>query len=985
MDDHPAHKDLDPVIVQELLDRVEQGSLPSPKELALRYPGREAEVRAAIRALDRYRKRLRDARYAMQAIDGVDVFPPGTELGEFTIEGVLGRGAMGVVYRARQKSLGRREVALKVLPPALVARDPRFRERFRREAELASTVHHPHVAAVHGSGSEGETLFFAMRLVEGRTLHETLSGLALKRRLGHDRLHQKSYLLRVVSVVRDVADALAAIHARNLVHRDVKPANILLEYPENVGVAGTEDLAGRPVLVDFGLLRPVGPTDLTGTRTLLGTPAFASPESQLGREVDARADVFSLGVILHDLLTLTPPENRKTASAGLPDVRLLNPAVDARLAAVVARAIEERPAIRYADGAAFRDDLDRYLRDEPVKAFPATPVGKLRLWARRNPTRAVKAGVAGFVLLALLVAGGWFGNQVVQLYMAASRGARLVARGDIRGAALDYRKLLEYPTLARYLPGIGASRMRRARDYREAEGRLSEILGWLKTHTEDSHAAAHRQILDMLLRVEEGNEGDRDLEEPLLRFLAGEIQRGPETWKRRLAAETAAHYLLIRPRSYRKEWPPGTWERFLGQALVGVAGGATDPAAVAAVDTVPGRASGDAKHAEADTAAGHGNEALRLRLAAVSALSGLPTIRAFEVLQPVIQEDDVELCRLALEATLRIWWAVRKSKALQDITPDLVASWVEATRNRVRKQTEDVEVGTTACDFIVTAFDSLAFHAAWTQKENGYAPLPEPGLAKNRATDGAENHASDGWSRFVRELRAALDDCVKGQDPDPVRPVIPGFDVFEEHEKMLCPRPRVMFDHFNLGVNPDFVCENVWKSRIGEDETATFQGPASPDSAIAKFDFTAREPALQGAAGSVSWTGAKMEKTSDNTEVDHTLKLIHSGTSRLTLWSVVPGRAATARVAIKHCRASRKPLPYQGHARIRISILDSKIEIVNENLDAKKKPPFEFLVDERSLRSRDNKLGICIHLDSANTTYWIYEVEIEFQERKKRE
>ena len=135
----------------------------------------------------------------------------------------------------------------------------------------------------------------------GRTLHDVQSALALQRRLGDTRHLRPPHVRRVARVARDIASALAAIHARGLVHRDVKPANIILEH---AGDDDHEALAGRPVLVDFGLIRPVGQSDLTGTKTLLGTPAYASPETQVGREVDARADVFSLGAILHDLLTL---------------------------------------------------------------------------------------------------------------------------------------------------------------------------------------------------------------------------------------------------------------------------------------------------------------------------------------------------------------------------------------------------------------------------------------------------------------------------------------------------------------------------------------------------------------------------------------------------------------------------------------------------------------------------------------------------------
>jgi len=250
---------------------------------------------------------------------------------------------MGEVYRAHPVDDPYPSVAVKVLAPALVARDPRAIERFHREADLARAVQHHNLAEVLGSGQEGDLLYLSMRLVEGPTLNDVLHGLARRRRNGDEQHVKRAHIDRVVALVRELADGLAHLHARGLVHRDVKPGNVLLEGAVSSGWAA---LTHHPVLVDYGLLRQVESTDVTSSRTLLGTPAFVSPEARLGREVDARADVFSLGAVLHDMLALTPPGDRKLASAGLSEVRSLNPGVNQRLAAIVSMALEEDRRLR---------------------------------------------------------------------------------------------------------------------------------------------------------------------------------------------------------------------------------------------------------------------------------------------------------------------------------------------------------------------------------------------------------------------------------------------------------------------------------------------------------------------------------------------------------------------------------------------------------------------------------------------------------------
>ena len=210
---------------------------------------------------------------------------PGSELGGFVIESVAGRGGMGVVYRARQR-LPDRIVALKVISSEY-ADDPQFRTRFEREATIAAQIEHPNVIPVHAVGEADGTLFIAMRFVDGVDLRKILAQ--------EGRLEPG----RAAAIVDQVAQALDAAHARGLVHRDVKPANILVSSS-----GGREHV----YLSDFGLARHVvGSHGLTGTGAFIGTIDYVAPEQARGDRVDARADIYSLGCVLFQALTGTVP------------------------------------------------------------------------------------------------------------------------------------------------------------------------------------------------------------------------------------------------------------------------------------------------------------------------------------------------------------------------------------------------------------------------------------------------------------------------------------------------------------------------------------------------------------------------------------------------------------------------------------------------------------------------------------------------------
>ena len=256
---------------------------------------------------------------------------PGDIFAGCRIEFVLGRGGMGVVYRALQLDLGR-PVALKVLASDRSA-DPEFRERFQRESRLAASFDHPHVVPVHGAGEEDGELYIVMRYVRGSDLH------ALIKRDG--RLAPE----RAAAIVGQVGSALDAAHAAGLVHRDVKPGNVLLSG------GGEEEHA---YLSDFGLTRRLEPgSELTESGQWLGTVDFASPEQLHGERVDARSDVYSLGCVLFAALTGKPPFPRGTVPATLlshlhdAPPRPSDAGLPRPLDRVIARALDKDPSRRY--------------------------------------------------------------------------------------------------------------------------------------------------------------------------------------------------------------------------------------------------------------------------------------------------------------------------------------------------------------------------------------------------------------------------------------------------------------------------------------------------------------------------------------------------------------------------------------------------------------------------------------------------------------
>jgi serine/threonine protein kinase len=268
---------------------------------------------------------------------------------------------MGIVYEAEQESLGRR-VALKVLP-AGAALDERLAIRFLREARAAGRLQHPGIVPVFASGRAEGVLFFAMELVEGRSLAE----VAAEGPMPPERAAQ---------VAVEIARALDHAHRADLVHRDVKPENILLAAD------------GRARLTDFGLVHESVTSSFTLPRHVLGTPAYMAPEQALGNTVDRRSDIYALGAVLYTLLGGKPPYGGDLPSAVLsrvlasPPPPLLSVKADIpkSLAAICERAMARKPEARYATAADLADDLEAFLRGEPIEPVAAPRRSRSLVW-----------------------------------------------------------------------------------------------------------------------------------------------------------------------------------------------------------------------------------------------------------------------------------------------------------------------------------------------------------------------------------------------------------------------------------------------------------------------------------------------------------------------------------------------------------------------------------------------------------------------------
>lgn len=332
-------------------------------------------------------------------------------VGKYTLERELGRGGQGVVFSAIDETLGRR-VALKILHPS-AALEPTTRKRFMREAGVAARLEHPGICVVYEAGVEQGIDYIAMRFVEGQTLATRIPERAAARRAGQASNSTASVeFRRVALIIEKVARALQLAHEAGIVHRDIKSQNIIVTPEE------------EPVILDFGLARDQTPGDtLTLSNQLLGTPAFMSPEQVSGSPsaLDRQTDVWSLGVVLYQSLTLELPFDgptihdilRRIQDRDPTPIRRRNPSIPHDLEVIVATALEKDRNRRYRSALALADDLRRFQNDEVILARPAGVVQRAIRFARRHPMRAL-AMALGILVLALSLGAAWLTRSLDQ-------------------------------------------------------------------------------------------------------------------------------------------------------------------------------------------------------------------------------------------------------------------------------------------------------------------------------------------------------------------------------------------------------------------------------------------------------------------------------------------------------------------------------------------------------------------------------------------
>jgi serine/threonine protein kinase len=398
---------------------------------------------------------------------------PGYEILE-----VLGRGGMGVVYKARQKH-ARRVVALKMVLAGTQAGADEL-GRFRNEIEAVARLHHPHIVQIYEVGEREQRPFFSMEFADAGTLAQKLKGTPVPVR-------------RAAQLVETLAHAVHHAHQHGIVHRDLKRANVLLlsdgvvsggvareNDPNQPGTAHHSPLTHQPKIADFGLAKILtsepgmsAPDGRTQTGAVLGTPSYMSPEQASGRskEIGPASDIYSLGAILYEMLTGRPPFRGESSLETLQQVlsddpvppRVLQPKVPRDLETVCLKCLEKESRRRYADAEALAEDLRRFQAGEPVLARPALLWERGWKWARRRPVAAVALAISGLAGACLLT--GWM-MFTVQIEAARDRADENAARfqqqkeqaeKEWHRAETNYARALE--AVDRLLTRVGESKL----------------------------------------------------------------------------------------------------------------------------------------------------------------------------------------------------------------------------------------------------------------------------------------------------------------------------------------------------------------------------------------------------------------------------------------------------------------------------------------------------------------------------------------------
>jgi hypothetical protein len=454
------------------LEALEAGQAPVPEVWLARYPDLAAEL-ADFFANQTRLARLADPLRAAVGEAAADAPAEPTEpaaanvtfvtsfassrvryFGDYELLEEIARGGMGVVYRARQVSLSR-EVALKMILAGQLASEDDV-QRFRREAEAAANLDHPHIVPIYEVGEHEGQHYFSMKLIQGGSLASQQTPLVPR---------QAAELLALV------ARAVHHAHQRGILHRDLKPANVLL------------DAQGRPYVTDFGLAKRVqGASQQTQTGAIVGTPSYMAPEQARSEKLlTTAADVYGLGAVLYEVLTGRPPFQANTPLDTVLQVlereperpRTLNPQLDRDLETICLKCLEKEPGKRYGSAEALAEDLEHWLRGEPILARPSSTLERTTKWLRRQRATAGPWAVGIFATLAavmaltgantrlsaLMLVGCWFSFVLYLLYQRSLVGnAKGTEKASDEAPPAEDMSIPNNPMLSRYIKFISGPR-----------------------------------------------------------------------------------------------------------------------------------------------------------------------------------------------------------------------------------------------------------------------------------------------------------------------------------------------------------------------------------------------------------------------------------------------------------------------------------------------------------------------------------------------
>jgi serine/threonine-protein kinase len=481
---------------------------------------------------------------------------PATVAG-YEILGELGRGSMGVVYKARQPGL-KRIVALKMILAGDLAGE-RDRARFRTEAEAVARLQHPNIVQIHEVGEDDGRPFFSLEFVEGGSLSRKIAGTPQPARQAAEH-------------VRQLAEAMECAHRAGVIHRDLKPANVLLAFPSSFSRPsenreGTAPLGGSarspesrpnegpaatiPKITDFGLAKRLEEdSGQTRSNTILGTPSYMAPEQAEGRlhDVGPLSDVYALGAILYELLTGRPPFRAESILETLEQVRTqepvgpcqLQPRTPRDLETICLKCLHKEAHKRYASAGELAEDLRRYLAGEPIRARPVSALERFTRWCKRNPRIAALTATVAGLLVTISVGATLFAiqlsarsqalaalNSELEVSNQQKEEARLLAEKNANTVRLrHYRAIVNVATLGdRILKALEKpGRVKQlGSDWRQLQ---KEVLGAVRQSTEEmgsdnsggavvatGRLAALQRTGDLLLRLGRGEEAAHVYEE----------------------------------------------------------------------------------------------------------------------------------------------------------------------------------------------------------------------------------------------------------------------------------------------------------------------------------------------------------------------------------------------------------------------------------------------------------------------------------------